>query len=183
MREWSSGAQTDFTNYAAQRLAERGLLKEQDPIKLQQAVTDIARAYANGGNTPAAYVSMDNPLTLSAPTKALQWSSQSLEGELRAEQKTQRTEEQKARHSDEHLEPGTKVPDNLKSSVDAQISNLETTLQEGGREIDATSKALQENYNNQVRPEKISGNHGGNQAVWDTVSAQPANRADLNTER
>jgi hypothetical protein len=117
------------------------------------------------------------------PAKALQWPSQSLEGEFRTEQKTQRTEERKARHSDEHLDPDTKVPNNLKSSIDAQISNLETAVQAGAREIDATSKALQENYNNQVRPEKISGNHGGNQAVWDTVSAQPANRADLNTER
>ena len=27
MREWSSGTQTDFTNYAARRLAERGLLR------------------------------------------------------------------------------------------------------------------------------------------------------------
>ncbi len=50
MREWSSGAQTDFTNYAARRLAERGLLREEDPIKLQRAVTEIAYAYARGGN-------------------------------------------------------------------------------------------------------------------------------------
>ena len=42
MREWSSGTQTDFTNYAARRLAERGLLREEDPIKLQRAVTEIA---------------------------------------------------------------------------------------------------------------------------------------------
>jgi ribonuclease HI len=42
MREWSSGTQTDFTNYAARRLAERGLLREDDPITLQRAVTEIA---------------------------------------------------------------------------------------------------------------------------------------------
>ena len=39
MSEWSSGAQTDVTNYAARRLSERGLLREDDPIKLQRAVT------------------------------------------------------------------------------------------------------------------------------------------------
>src|SRR3970040_642349 len=53
MREWSSGAQTDFTNYAARRLSERGLLREEDPIKLQRAVTDIAYSYARGGNVGA----------------------------------------------------------------------------------------------------------------------------------
>ncbi len=50
MREWSSGAQTDFTNYAARRLAERGLLREDDPIALQRTVSEIAYAYAKGGD-------------------------------------------------------------------------------------------------------------------------------------
>jgi hypothetical protein len=62
MREWSSGTQTDFTNYAARRLAERGLLREEDPIKLQRAVTEIAYSYARGGSSATGYVPSDSPL-------------------------------------------------------------------------------------------------------------------------
>jgi hypothetical protein len=66
MREWSSGTQTDFTNYAARRLAERGLLREEDPIKLQRAVTEIAYSYARGGSSATGYV----PIANSSPFEA-----------------------------------------------------------------------------------------------------------------
>ena len=61
MREWSSGAQTDFTNYAARRLSERGLLHEDDPIRLQRAVTEIAHAYAQGGQVDHRFIPSDSP--------------------------------------------------------------------------------------------------------------------------
>lgn len=67
MLEWSSGTQTDFANYAARRLAECGLLREDDPIKLQRAVTAIACSYSRGGSSAAGYVPIDNPLGPSPP--------------------------------------------------------------------------------------------------------------------
>lgn len=42
VREWSSGTQTDFMNYRARRLAERGLLREEEPSMLLRVVTEIA---------------------------------------------------------------------------------------------------------------------------------------------
>ena len=66
MREWSSGTQTDFTNYAARRLAERGL-REEDPIKLQRGgdrdrlLLRPRRKFGNG------YVPSDSPLGPSRP--------------------------------------------------------------------------------------------------------------------
>jgi hypothetical protein len=77
MREWSSGTQTDFTNYAARRLAERGLLREEDPIKLQRAVTEIAYSYARGGSSATGYVPSDSPLGPSRPLpEAMGWPDQ-----------------------------------------------------------------------------------------------------------
>ena len=79
MREWSSGAQTDFTNYAARRLSERGLLREDDPIKLQRAVSEIAYAYAKGGQVGSQFVPGDNPLAPSLPPpQLLGWPSSAL---------------------------------------------------------------------------------------------------------
>ena len=79
MREWSSGTQTDFTNYAARRLAERGLLREEDPIKLQRAVTEIAYSYARGGSSATGYVPSDSPLGPSRPLpEAMGWPDSSL---------------------------------------------------------------------------------------------------------
>ena len=79
MREWSSGAQTDFTNYAARRLSERGLLREDDPIKLQRAVSEIAYAYAKGGEVGSQFVPGDSPLAPSLPLpQLLGWTSSAL---------------------------------------------------------------------------------------------------------
>jgi conjugal transfer mating pair stabilization protein TraG len=76
MREWGSGTQTDFTNYAARRLAERGLLREEDPIKMQRAVAEIAYSYARGGSAASGYVPTDSPFGPSQPLpEAIGWSS------------------------------------------------------------------------------------------------------------
>ena len=76
MREWGSGTQTDFTNYAVQRLAERGLLREEDTIKMQRAVAEIAYSYARGGNAASGYVPTDSPLGPTQPLpEAIGWSA------------------------------------------------------------------------------------------------------------
>ena len=53
---------------------ERGLLREEDPIKLQRAVTEIAYSYARGGSTATGYVPGDSPLGPSRPLpEAMGW--------------------------------------------------------------------------------------------------------------
>ena len=78
MREWSSGTQTDFTNYAARRLAERGPCEE-DPIKLQRAVTEIATPTPAAAVRQTGYVPSDNPLGPSRPLpETMGWPESSL---------------------------------------------------------------------------------------------------------
>src|SRR5581483_11931411 len=82
MREWSSGAQTDFTNYAARRLSERGLLREEDPMKLQRAVTEIAYSYAKGGDVGETFIPKDARLEPTrSPTQLLRWPDTTLREE------------------------------------------------------------------------------------------------------
>lgn len=77
MRERGSGRQTDFTNYATRRLAERGRLREEDPIKLQHVVTEIA--YARGSSSATGYVPSDRPLgPLRPPPEAMGWPDSTL---------------------------------------------------------------------------------------------------------
>ena len=89
MREWSSGTQTDFTNYAARRLAERGVLREEDPMVLQRAVTEIAYSYARGGDAGTGYVPTDSPLSPSRPLPAaMGWPDSSLRQQYDANART-----------------------------------------------------------------------------------------------
>src|SRR5690606_33886971 len=57
----------------------RGLLREEDPIKLQRAVTEIAYAYARGGSSATGYVPSDSPLGPSRPLpEAMGWPDSTL---------------------------------------------------------------------------------------------------------
>ena len=179
MREWSSGAQTDFTNYAAQRLAERGLLKEQDPIKLQHAITGIARSYANGGHTPSAYVSLDSPLSPSVPAAALDWQSDTLRT-LHAEHSGTSPETT----TDTRQNNGQKEPQiATNQQAEQHIAQIQEKLDDNAARIERSSADLQEEYNNEVRREKTNERHGGNKATLDTIGAQSINRAELHPDR
>ncbi len=192
MREWSSGTQTDFTNYAARRLAERGLLHEEDPIKLQRAVTEIAYSYARGGSSGAGYVPTDSPL---GPTKHLPeimgWPSSNLRDQYDAQvrgadnssigkQTTANEADIRSRQIGQGARPGQSVGNNLKGRVDDSKRNANGAIEKGRRQISEDAGLLSEDYKSSVRIGKISPNHGGNQAVWDTVGAS-AQQPDIGT--
>jgi hypothetical protein len=193
MREWSSGAQTDFTNYAARRLSERGLLREEDPIRLQRAVSEIAFAYARGGNVGTEFVPADSPLAPSQPLPhLLGWTSSALRDDFdqidRASnidalrnQAATNDSTIRDRQSHQRVTPGQAVGNDLAERIRATESRASATLDSRRREVSQEEGALSDNYNATVRAGKVSPHHGGNRAVWDTVGAQTDNRANLGT--
>ena len=193
MREWSSGAQTDFTNYAARRLAERGMLREEDPIKLQRAVTEIAYAYARGGNVASEFVPVDNPLLPSRPLPdLLGWPAQTLRGAYEEnvgradaatvqDQATANDGAIRARQTRQGVAPNQRVGDDLSPRVASTERQVTKNLDGGRRAISETAGTLSEDYNATVKAGRISPHHGGNRAVWDTVGVQTENRATLGT--
>ncbi len=192
MREWSSGTQTDFTNYAARRLAERGLLREEDPIKLQRAVTEIAYSYARGGSSASGYVPIDKPLGPSRPLpETMGWPDSSLReqydtrprsddsGALRQQTATNEAEI-RARQSRQRAVPGQPVGNDLAGRLSAGETETKARIDKGRAQVSQDAGTLSENYKSSVRLGKISPNHGGNRAVWDTVDAN-ASQPDLGT--
>ncbi|MBP9930539.1 MAG: hypothetical protein KBF63_14755, partial [Rhodoferax sp.] len=193
MSEWSSGAQTDFTNYAARRLSERGLLREDDPIKLQRAVTEIAFGYAKGGDVGSQFVPGDSPLAPSKPLpQLLGWDSSTLREDFNKNDASGNVDAVHGRaaenvgairdgQSRQHVTPGRAVGNDLAARVRAKESGTATTIDARRREVSQEQGALSENYNATVQVDKVSPNHSGNNAVWDTVGAQAENRAKLGT--
>ena len=192
MREWSSGTQTDFTNYAARRLAERGLLREEDPIRLQRAVTEIAYSYARGGSAATGYVPTDSPLGPSTPLPAtLGWPHASLreqyntnvsasDGNTLRQQTATNEAEIRARQTRQRTVPNQSVGNDLTGRVSASETEAKNKIDKGRSEISQDAGTLSENYKSSVRLGKVSPNHGGNRAVWDTVGAN-ASQPDLGT--
>jgi hypothetical protein len=192
MREWSSGTQTDFTNYAAQRLAERGLLREEDPIKLQRAVAEIAYSYARGGNGTTGYVPTDSPLGPStSPPAALGWSDASLRELYNAntiasdssalrQQNASNDAEIRARQTRRRIVPNESVGNDLAGRVSTVETEARAKIDKGRAQVSQEAGTLSENYRGSVRAGKVSPNHGGNRAVWDTVGAN-ASQPDLGT--
>jgi conjugal transfer mating pair stabilization protein TraG len=191
MREWSSGAQTDFTNYAARRLAERGLLREEDPIKLQRAVTEIAYAYARGGNAAIGFVPADSPLLPSTPLpELLGWPAQTLRGAYdrddaprgaavvrdQAGANDQAVRERQMRRD---ASPDQRVANDLEPGVSSSKRQVTDSLDRQRREASRGAGTMSDDYNSTVNAGKVSEHHGGNRAVWDTVGAQTDNRANL----
>ena len=182
MREWGSGTQTDFTNYGAQRLAERGLLREEDPIKMQRAVAEIAYSYARGGSAASGYVPTDSPLGPSQPLpEVMGWSSQlrdqynsqvrSEEGSAITDQANRNDADVRARQSGARVQPGKAVANDVSGRVMQGQREAEGAIEKGRRQVSEDAGSLSENYGVTVRAGKVSPNHGGNRAVWDTVGA------------
>ena len=183
MREWSSGTQTDFTNYAARRLAERGLLREEDPIKLQRAVAEIAHSYARGGSSATGFVPSDSPLGPSRPLpETMGWPDSTLREQYNAHRRTLDgaalgarasaiESEIRARQTGERAIPRQLVGNELVSRVGANAADTKSKIDEGRTQVSQGGETLNENYTGSVRIGKISPYHGGNRAVWDTVGA------------
>jgi len=169
-------------NYAAQRLAERGLLREEDPIKLQRAVTEIAYSYARGGAAASGYVPTDSPLGPSQPLPdAMGWSTplrDQYDGQIRggdgsaiSEQATRNDADIRARQSGTGLQPGKSVANDLSGRVKQGQREAAGAIDKGRRQVSEDAGTLSENYGATVRAGKVSSKHGGNRAVWDTVGA------------
>jgi conjugal transfer mating pair stabilization protein TraG len=182
MREWGSGTQTDFTNYAAQRLAERGLLREEDPIKMQRAVAEIAYSYARGGSAASGYVPTDSPLGPSQPLpEAMGWSSplrdqydsqvRGADGSAISDQANRNDADIRARQSGARVQPSKAVGNDVSGRVKQGQRDAAGAIEKGRRQVSEDAGTLSENYSTTVRAGKVSPNHGGNRAVWDTVGA------------
>lgn len=192
MREWSSGTQTDFTNYAARRLAERGLLREEDPIKLQRAVTEIAYSYARGGSSATGYVPSDSPLSPSRPLpEAMGWTDSTLkeqydadrraaDGTALGQQTSANESEIRARQTRQRAVSGQVVGNDLAGRVGTSEAATKAKIDKARTQVSQDAGTLSENYKSSVRLGKISPNHGGNRAVWDTVGAN-ASEPNLGT--
>ena len=192
MREWSSGTQTDFTNYAAQRLAERGLLREEDPIKLQRAVTEIAYAYARGGSSATGYVPSDSPLgpSRSLP-EAMGWPDSTLreqyddrvrtaDGSTLRQQSATNEAEIRTRQTRQRAVPGQPVANDVSDRASVGEAEARNRIDKGRAQFAQDAGTLSEDYKGSVRAGKIRSNHGGNRAVWDTVGAN-ASQPNLGT--
>jgi len=193
MREWSSGAQTDFTNYAARRLSERGLLREDDPIKLQRVVSEIAFAYAKGGDVGNQFIPGDSPLTPSRPLpQLLGWTSPTLREDFDQADRSKNVDTLRNQaatndgtirdhQSRQRVTPGQTVGNDVTTRIGSIEGQVSATLDRRRREVSQEQGALSEEYNAAVRFGKVSRHHGGNQAVWDSIGAQTDNRAKLGT--
>jgi conjugal transfer mating pair stabilization protein TraG len=189
MREWSSGAQTDFTNYAVRRLADRSQLTEEDPLKLQRAVTEIAYAYAKGGNLgESGFAPVDSPLLPSTPLMGvLAWPAQPLSGEFGVAPASTRAinddwarNDEAVRNMQKQKNVGAKHDrDTLGAETQSAQRRIGTNIENRRTEVTHSAGSLSVDYNSTVAVEKINEHHGGNRAVWDTVGAQTDNRAKL----
>ena len=188
MREWSSGAQTDFTNYAAQRLSERGLLREEDPIRLQRAVTEVAYSYARGGDVGTAFVPNDSPLEPTrSPAQLLGWPESSPGEEYGPTAipsglhgiRASNDEAVRDRQSLHGVRPGEHLGDDVTAPVRERAEGAAGAIENRRNAIARDQDELSADYNRNVNAGRTSPNHGGNKAVWDTVGAQSDNRAGL----
>jgi conjugal transfer mating pair stabilization protein TraG len=171
MSEWSSGAQTDFTNYAARRLSERGLLREDDPIKLQRAVTEIAFGYAKGGDVGSQFVPGDSPLAPSRPLpQLLGWGSSTLRDDFNKTMRPRNVDAVRGQaaenvgairdgQSRQHVTPGQGVGNDLAARIRAKESGAATTIDTRRREVSQEQGALSGDYNATVQVDKVSPNH------------------------
>jgi hypothetical protein len=165
-----------------QRLAERGLLREEDPIKLQRAVAEIAYSYARGGSAASGYVPTDSPLGPSQPLpEAMGWSSplrdqydsqvRGADGSAITDQANRNDADIRARQSGARVQPGKAVGNDVSGRVKQGQRDAAGAIEKGRRQVSEDAGTLSENYSTTVRAGKVSPNHGGNRAVWDTVGA------------
>ena len=69
----------------------------------------------------------------------------------------------------------------LWTRIRAKEAGAATTIDTRRREVSQEQGALSGDYNAKVQVGKVSPNHTGNNAVWNTVGAQADNRAKLGT--
>jgi len=160
---------------------------------LQRAVTEIAFAYAKGGDVGNQFVPGESPLT---PSRSLPhllgWTSSALREDFDQTDRSSSIDALRTqaatndstirdRQSRQRVTPGQTVGNDIAARVSSSESQASSTLDGRRREVSQEQGTLSEDYNATVKAGKLSPHHGGNQAVWDTVGAQTDNRAKLGT--
>ena len=93
------------------------------------------------------------------------------DGSAISEQGTRNDAGIQARQSGAGLQPGKSVANDLSGRVKQGQREAAGAIDKGRRQVSEDAGTLSENYNANVRTGKVSRNHGGNRAVWDTVGA------------
>ncbi len=86
----------------------------------------------------------------------------------------------RARQTRQRALPNQSVGNDLAGRVSAGETEAKNKIDKGRSQISQDAGTLSENYKSSVRLGKVSPNHGGNRAVWDTVGAS-ASQPDLGT--
>lgn len=86
----------------------------------------------------------------------------------------------RARQTRQRAVPGQVVGNDLAGRVGASEAETKAKIDKGRTQVSQDAGTLSENYKASVRIGKISPNHGGNRAVWDTVGAN-ASEPNLGT--
>ena len=76
--------------------------------------------------------------------------------------------------------PNQPVGNDVADRLDASEAEAKAKIDKGRTQVSQDAGTLSENYKASVRIGKISPNHGGNRAVWDTVGAN-ASEPNLGT--
>ena len=154
-------------------------------------MTEIAYSYARGGSSESGYVPAESPL---GPTPQLPeemgWSSplrDQFDAEVRRsdgnavrQQSSSNDADIQARQARGRVIPGQPVNNDQSGRVKQSERQATSAIDKGRREVSEEGGTLSEKYGATVRMEKISRNHGGNQAVWDTVGAN-STRPEIGT--
>ena len=73
------------------------------------------------------------------------------------------------------MQPGKTVGNDVSGRVEQGQRDTAGAIEKGRRQVLEAAGTLSENYRGTVRAGKVSPNHGGNRAVWDTVGANADN--------
>ena len=69
------------------------------------------------------------------------------------------------------MQPSKAVGNDVSGQVKQGQRDAAGSIEKGRRQVSEDAGTLSENYSATVRAGKVSPNHGGNRAVWDTVGA------------
>ena len=95
-----------------------------------------------------------------------------LSAECRLRQQTEANEaDLRARQSRQRAVPNHSVSNDLANRLSAGEAEAKARVDKGRTQISQDAGMLSESYKGSVRIGKVRPNHGGNQAVWDTVGA------------
>jgi hypothetical protein len=158
---------------------------------MQRAVAEIAYSYAGGGNAASGYVPNDSPLGPSQPLpEAMGWQSllreqydshvRGADGSAITDQATRNDADIRVRQSRARTQPDKAVENDVSGGVEHDQQEAAGAIEKRRNDVLEDAGTLSENYRTTVRAGKVSPNHGGNRAVWDTVGAN-AGRPEIGT--